>query len=113
MEDQISDTGDKGVMCELDGVFKKAAALFAVLSTSIRLRIIRVLCLGEKNASQLVAPIGVDQPTVSRHLNTMFKSGILEKRRHGTQMFYRIADEKVVLLCRAMCTQVAVDTAVN
>ena len=35
-------------------VFEKAAELFAVLSTPIRLRIISELCHGEKNVGQLL-----------------------------------------------------------
>ena len=94
-------------------VFEKAAEMFAVLSTPIRLRIISELCQGEKNVGQLLDQIGVAQPNMSQHLNIMYRSGILGKRRQGAQMFYRIADETAVVVCRAMCTQVAIDTAVN
>jgi ArsR family transcriptional regulator len=98
---------------ETDGVYDKAAELFAVLSTPIRLRIISELCQGERNVGQLLDQIGVSQPNMSQHLNIMYRSGILGKRRQGAQMFYRIADEKAVVVCRAMCTQVATDAAVN
>jgi ArsR family transcriptional regulator len=98
---------------ETDGVYDKAAELFAVLSTPIRLRIISELCQGERNVGQLLDQIGVSQPNMSQHLNIMCRSGILGKRRQGAQMFYRIADEKAVVVCRAMCTQVAIDAAVN
>lgn len=96
-----------------DGVYDKAAELFAVLSTPIRLRIISALCQGEKNVGQLLDQIGVAQPNMSQHLNIMYRSGILGKRRQGAQMFYRIADETAVVVCRAVCTQVAIGTAVN
>lgn len=98
---------------ETQEVYDKAAELFAVLSTPIRLRIIGQLCQGEKNVGQLLDHIGVPQPNMSQHLNIMYRSGILGKRRQGAQMFYRIADEKAVVVCRAMCTQVATDAAVN
>lgn len=98
---------------ETQEVYDKAAELFAVLSTPIRLRIIGQLCQGEKNVGQLLDHIGVAQPNMSQHLNVMYRSGILGKRRQGAQMFYRIADEKTVVVCRAMCTQVATDAAVN
>ena len=42
-----------------DEVFDKAADLFAVMSTPIRLRIISALCQGEKNVGQLLENIGV------------------------------------------------------
>ncbi len=98
---------------ETNVVFEKAAEMFAVLSTPIRLRIISELCQGEKNVGQLLDQIGVAQPNMSQHLNIMYRSGILGKRRQGAQMFYRIADETAVVVCRAMCTQVAIDVAVN
>lgn len=98
---------------EIDEVFDKAAELFAVLSTPIRLRIISQLCQGEKNVGQLLESIGVAQPNMSQHLNIMYRSGVLGKRRQGSQMFYRIADETAVVVCRAVCTQVAIEADVN
>ena len=96
---------------EMQLVFEKAAELFAVLSTPIRLRIIGELCQGEKNVGQLLERIGVAQPNMSQHLNIMYRAGLVGKRRQGAQMFYRIADPSVVKVCRAVCTQVAVDAA--
>jgi len=98
---------------ESDEVFDKAADLFAVLSTPIRLRIISALCQGEKNVGQLLENIGVPQPNMSQHLNIMFRSGVLGKRRQGAQMFYRIADDTAAKVCRAVCTQVAIGADVN
>lgn len=98
---------------ELDEVYDKAAELFAVLSTPIRLRIIGQLCQGEKNVGQLLDSIDVAQPNMSQHLNIMYRSGVLGKRRQGAQMFYRIADETAVAVCRAVCTQIAIEVDVN
>ncbi len=94
---------------EMQKVFDKAAELFAVLSTPIRLRIISELCQGEKNVGQLLERIDVAQPNMSQHLNIMYRAGLVGKRRQGSQMFYRIADESTVRVCRAVCTQVAMD----
>jgi DNA-binding transcriptional ArsR family regulator len=94
---------------EADAVFDKAADLFAVMSTPIRLRIISALCQGEKNVGQLLENIGVAQPNMSQHLNILFRSGILGKRRQGAQVFYRIEDETAAKLCRAVCLQAVVN----
>ena len=96
---------------ERQAVFEKAAELFAVLSTPIRLRIISELCQGEKNVGQLHERIGVTQPNMSQHLNLLYRAGLLGKRRQGAQVFYRIADTSAVAVCRAVCTQVAMDVA--
>jgi DNA-binding transcriptional ArsR family regulator len=90
-------------------VFDAAAQLFGLLSTPIRLRIISALCGHEKNVSQLLAEIDTTQPNMSQHLAALHRAGVLAKRREGTQMHYRIASERAATLCRAVCTQIAVE----
>ena len=92
-----------------DRVFDSVAELFAVLSTPIRLRIISAVCQGEKNVSELLAEIATTQPNMSQHLGTLYRSGVLAKRREGTQIYYRLQSERVATLCRAVCTQVAIE----
>jgi ArsR family transcriptional regulator len=50
---------------------------------------------------------------MSQHLNIMYRSGILGKRRQGAQVFYRIADDTAAKVCRAVCTQVAIGADMN
>lgn len=85
-------------MDKRDHVFQMAAELFSVLSAPARLKIINYLRDGEQNVSQLIARIGTTQPNMSQHLNTLYKAGILGKRRDGVQIFYRIVDERVKML---------------
>lgn len=92
-----------------DQVFDSVAELFSVLSTPIRLKIISAVCNGEKNVSELLAAINTTQPNMSQHLSMLYRSGILAKRREGTQMYYRLQSERVATLCRAVCTQVAIE----
>lgn len=92
-----------------DQVFDSVAELFSVLSTPIRLKIISAVCQGEKNVSELLAEINTTQPNMSQHLSTLYRSGVLAKRREGTQIYYRLQSERVATLCRAVCTQVAIE----
>jgi DNA-binding transcriptional ArsR family regulator len=92
-----------------DQVFDSVAELFSVLSTPIRLKIISAVCQGEKNVSELLAQIDTTQPNMSQHLSMLYRSGVLAKRRDGTQMYYRLQSERVATLCRAVCTQVAIE----
>ncbi len=92
-----------------DAVFESVAELFSLLSTPIRLKIIGALCNGEKNVSQLLAEIDTTQPNMSQHLSTLYRAGVLGKRRDSTQIYYRLQSERVATLCRAVCTQVAIE----
>ncbi|MBM3389264.1 MAG: helix-turn-helix transcriptional regulator [Betaproteobacteria bacterium] len=94
---------------EQNRVFESAAELFSILATPVRLKIISAVCQEEKNVSQLLSLIDTTQPNMSQHLGTLYRSGILAKRRDGTQIFYRLQSERVATLCRAVCTQVAIE----
>ena len=92
-----------------DRVFESAAELFSILATPVRLKIISAVCQDEKNVSELLELIDTTQPNMSQHLGTLYRSGILSKRREGTQIYYRLQSERVATLCRAVCTQVAIE----
>ena len=95
---------------ESDEVFESAAEVFRVMSAPMRLKIISCLCNGEKNVSELLQEINTTQPNMSQHLNTLYQAGVLGKRRDGVQIYYRIINDRVVTLCRAVCTQIAIES---
>jgi DNA-binding transcriptional ArsR family regulator len=96
-------------MSEEDRVFETAGELFGLLSTPVRLKILSALCDGERNVSYLVEATHTKQPNLSQHLNALYRAGILGRRREGTQVFYSILSQRAVTLCRAVCTQIALD----
>jgi ArsR family transcriptional regulator len=92
-----------------DRVFETVAELFGLLSAPIRLKIISAVCQQEKNVSELLAEIETTQPNMSQHLSTLYRCGVLGKRREGTQIYYSLKNEFVATLCRTVCTQVAIE----
>ena len=94
---------------ESDQVFDSAAELVRLLATPIRLKIISSLCGQEKNVSQLLTEIDTTQPNMSQHLATLYRAGVLARRRDATQIYYRIGSERAATLCRAVCMQIAVE----
>ncbi|MGC4365778.1 ArsR/SmtB family transcription factor [Hydrogenophaga sp. R2] len=105
MEDMIGTTAQ----VEKARVFELAAELFGVLATPMRLRILSALCDQEKSVSQLLQEIDTTQPNLSQHLNLLYRSGILARRKEGTQVIYRVQSEQAVTLCRTVCTQIAIE----
>lgn len=98
---------DPSIAEQSDQVFSSAAELFRLLATPIRLKIISALCQHEKNVSQLLAEIDTTQPNMSQHLSTLYRAGVLARRRDATQIYYRIGDARAAGLCRAVCTEIA------
>jgi ArsR family transcriptional regulator len=98
---------DTHKMVKTDQTFESAADLFRVMSAPMRLKIINCLCDGEKNVSYLLTQVNTTQPNMSQHLNTLYKAGILGKRREGVQIFYRVVDQRIVAICEAVCVEIA------
>lgn len=98
-------------LMEDDHVFRSAAELFGLLATPIRLKIISVLCNGERNVSELREAIQTSQPNISQHLAALYRSGVLSKRRDGTLIYYGLQNEQVAALCRTVCVQFAIADA--
>jgi DNA-binding transcriptional ArsR family regulator len=94
---------------QADRVYEIAAELFSLMATPMRLKIISALCHGEKSVSDLLAEIASTQPNMSQHLSHLYRAGILARRREGVQIFYRVQNERAVALCRAVCTQIAIE----
>ena len=65
---------------------------YAALADPTRLRILSLLGDGEVCVCHIHASLDVPQPTASRHLAYLRKSGLVAARRDGTWMHYRLAE---------------------
>ena len=72
------------------------------LASPKRLEILNALKDGEKTVGELVEILGVPKANVSQHLAVMRLKGILQSRRDGVSIYYRIANHKVIQACMLM-----------
>jgi len=69
----------------------KPDSLFSILSDLTRLRTLMLMqAEGEVCVCELTFTLNESQPKISRHLALMGETGIVESRREGTWMHYRI-----------------------
>jgi len=74
---------------------QEEAAMFKVLSEPIRLRLAVLLAIqGETCVCMLAEALGEQDFKVSRHLGIMRSAGMVEARREGTWMHYKLARPK-------------------
>lgn len=66
-------------------------SVYAALADPTRLRILSLLGDGEICVCHIHASLDVPQPTASRHLAYLRKAGLVEARREGIWMHYRLA----------------------
>jgi ArsR family transcriptional regulator len=84
-----------------DPVHEVKANLFRVLGHPARVRILELLREGERSVGTLQAELGLDSGGTSQHLAALRRIGLVESRREGTSVFYRVADERVFDLLEA------------
>ncbi len=64
--------------------------MLKALANESRLMIVARLGQGECTVGELVELVGSDQSTVSKHLAVLRSHGIVEDRREGTHVYYRL-----------------------
>ena len=77
--------GNKGFDMEL---------FFAALADRTRLRLINLMAAGEICVCFFVEVLGTNQPKISRHLAYLRRAGLVEARRDGKWMHYRMAEPR-------------------
>lgn len=83
-------------------VHEVKASLFRVLGHPARVRILELLRdEGERSVGALQAELGLDSGGTSQHLSALRRIGLVESRREGTSVFYRVPDERVFELLDA------------
>lgn len=74
------------------------AEFFRVLGHPVRVRILELLRDGEQSVGTLQASLGIDSSGTSQHLGALRRLGVLESRRDGTSVFYRVKDPRTFKL---------------
>ena len=65
--------------------------LFKALADDTRLRILALLAAGEICVCHIHGALGLPQPTVSRHLASLRRAGLVATRKEGLWVHYRLA----------------------
>lgn len=69
------------------------ARLFKALGDETRVRIVALLAHGELCVCHVEQALGIAQPTASRHLALLRAAGVVEARRVGSWVHYRLAPQ--------------------
>ncbi len=75
-------------------------ATFKALAHPIRLGIVLCLDHGERSVQTIVSEVGSTQSNVSQHLAVLREQGLLQARKAGNQVFYRLADSRPLAMIR-------------
>ncbi|MGA3110366.1 MAG: metalloregulator ArsR/SmtB family transcription factor [Candidatus Bathyarchaeia archaeon] len=78
-----------------DREFRENETFFSSLGDVTRLKILKVIGDEELCSCEVMAALGLTQPTTSHHLGILERAGVLSSRRDGKWVFYRIATPRI------------------
>ncbi|MCX6053523.1 MAG: metalloregulator ArsR/SmtB family transcription factor [Chloroflexi bacterium] len=74
------------------------AELFRSFSDTSRVRILSVLVSQEMNIGALAEVVGISESAISHHMRGLRQMQIVQSRRDGKEVYYRIEDEHIIAL---------------
>jgi rhodanese-related sulfurtransferase len=85
-----------------DQLFEQFARLGKALANPHRLELVDLLAQGERTVEDLARETGMSVANTSRHLQELRAARLVEVRREGLYGYYRLADERVFGVWRAL-----------
>lgn len=83
-------------------IFEMHAELCKTFTSPRRLEILNMLRNGEKTVSELLKLADISQTNLSQHLAILRQRGVVATRKEGTNIYYKIADPKIIQACDLM-----------
>jgi DNA-binding transcriptional ArsR family regulator len=88
----------RSTQVEID-LYRRHADFCKVISHPTRLQIIDILHDGEMAVTDLATQLRVAVGNLSQHLNLMKQRRVLESRKEGNSVIYRLANPKMLKAC--------------
>ena len=85
---------------------EKACALLKVMAHTDRLVLLCRLAQGEFCVSALEADLGIRQPTLSQQLGVLRQEGLVDTRREGKHIYYRLVSTDAAAVMQVLHSRV-------
>jgi len=87
-----------------DRLYGQFARIGKALGNPARLEVLELLAQSERTVDSLAAELGLSTANASQHLQVLRGAGLVETRREGLFIHYRLADDAIVSLSSALRT---------
>ncbi len=87
-----------------DRLYGQYARIGKALGSPHRLELLELLAQGERTVDALASESALSMANASQHLQALREAGLVENRKQGLYVHYRLADPAVFELCRALRT---------
>jgi len=83
-------------------LFIRQAEICKTFANPTRIEILYNLRDGEKSVGELVLLTGISRTNISQQLAILRQKGVVETRREGTKIYYRVSNSKIIRACELM-----------
>lgn len=83
-------------------LYEQVARIGKAVSSPKRLELVELLCQGEKSVDRLSSEAAMSVKLASAHLKALRAARLVDARREGKNVYYRLADEQVAALWVAL-----------
>jgi ArsR family transcriptional regulator, virulence genes transcriptional regulator len=86
----------------MEKIYELQADICKIFSNAKRMEIINILKDREMSAGDLIGKTGLSKANLSQHMSVLRSKGVVLTRREGLNIFYRIANPKIIQACHLM-----------
>lgn len=83
-------------------IYKLHARICQALSSPKRLEVLNLLRDGERSVGELASEMSISVTNLSQHLAILREKGMVKTRRDGVNIYYRMANPKIIQACDLM-----------
>jgi DNA-binding transcriptional ArsR family regulator/rhodanese-related sulfurtransferase len=85
-----------------DGLYAQFARIGKAVGSPHRIEMLELLAQGERTVDSLASEVGLSLANASQHLQTLRQAALVETRKEGLYVYYRLAEPAVFELCSAV-----------
>ena len=86
----------------MERIYELHADVCKIFSSPKRLEILNALKDKERSAGELIEKIGLSKANLSQHMSILKSKGVIQTRREGLNVYYRISNPKIIQACNLM-----------
>ena len=86
----------------MNDVYELQAEICKTFANPRRIEIIKTICAGEITATQILEKVSISKANLSQHMAMLTDKGLVNSRKHGTSVYYKLSDPRIMQACNLM-----------
>jgi len=89
-----------------DELLENIASRLKAMGNPFRLKILHALEPGERSVTEILEEVGGTQANISKHLQVLRSADLVDSRRDGMNVLYRVRGSYIFGVCQTVCDSI-------